>query len=287
MSVIASALQAATEQLRSASPTARLDAEILLAHVNGITRAALLARLTDPLAEAAQARFEQLVERRRDGEPIAYLTGEREFFGLSFEVDRRVLVPRPETELLVEAALRVSARFAERDEIRIADIGVGSGAIAVALAVHLPRARVWAVDLSPAALDVARANVRRHGVAQRVILLQGNSLAALPGPVDLLVSNPPYTVLAEVDDNVRRHEPHLALDGGPAGLDVIRELFASAPRFLRGGVMLVEIGAWQGDAVCAMARAAFPDGVVTVHRDLAGLDRVVEVVVEQGPNNAA
>lgn len=285
--MIASALQAATGQLRSTSPTARLDAEILLAHVNGITRAALLARLTDPLAEAAQARYAQLVERRRDGEPIAYLTGEREFFGLSFEVDRRVLVPRPETELLVKAALGASARFAERDEIRIADIGVGSGAIAVALAVHLPRAQVWAVDLSSAALDVARANVRRHAVAQRVILLQGNGLAALPGPVDLLVSNPPYTILAEVDDNVRLHEPHLALDGGPAGLDVIRELFASAPRFLRGGVMLVEIGAWQAAAVRAMARAAFPDGVVTVHQDLAGLDRVVEVVVEQGPNNAA
>ena len=287
MSTIASALQAATERLRATSPTARLDAEILLAHVGDMSRATLLARLSDPLPASAHTRFEQLVTRRHAGEPVAYLTGEREFFGLSLKVDQRVLVPRPETELLVEVALRASARFADRDEIRVADIGVGSGAIAVALAVHLRRARVWAVDLSSAALDVARANAERHGVAQRVIFLQGNGLAPLPGPVDLLVSNPPYTILSEVDDNVRRHEPHLALDGGPDGLDMIRELIDAAPAFLRGGVMLVEIGAWQGAAVAAMARAAFRGGVVTLHQDLAGLDRLVEVVVEQGHTDAA
>lgn len=278
MTTVGAALDAATARLRASSPTARLDAEALLAHVLQLSRAGLLARRGDALMDDAAGRFARLVARRAELEPVAYLTGEREFYGLPFTVDRRVLVPRPETELLVDLALRAAARFSGQAEIRVADIGTGSGAIAVAVAAHLPAAHVWAVDLSEEALDVARANVARQHVAERVTLLHGNGLAPLPGPVDLLLSNPPYTVLAEVDENVRRHEPHAALDGGADGLAVIRELFAAAPRYVNhDGAVLMEIAAWQGATASAVARAAFPDAAISVHRDLAGLERVLQV----------
>ncbi len=275
--MIGAALHDATGRLRAASETPRLDAELLLAHVLDTTRAGLIARLAEPLPAAAAERFWALVERRAELEPVAYLTGEREFYGLSLSVDQRVLVPRPETELLVELALRRAANHPRRQHLRVADIGTGSGAIAIAVAANLPHAHVYATDLSCGALEVARINVERHGLAERITLLHGDGLRPLPGPVDLLLANPPYTVLDDVDENVRRHEPHLALDGGPEGLAVIAELIADAPRYMEGGVVLIEIGAWQGAAASALARAAFPHGTITIHRDLAGLDRVLEI----------
>ncbi|HSH78005.1 MAG TPA: peptide chain release factor N(5)-glutamine methyltransferase [Herpetosiphonaceae bacterium] len=280
MTSVGTALMEATARLRPFSPSARLDAELLLAHVLGVGRAQVVAGLREELSEQVCEQFVALTARRADLEPVAYLTGEREFYGMMLYVDRRVLVPRPETELLVDLALR-AARSAPRKDLRVADIGTGSGAIAVAIAAHLPEARVLATDLSIDALDVARRNIQRHGLGERIILLHGAGLGVLPGQVDLLLSNPPYTVLAEVDENVRRHEPHLALDAGPEGLAVIRELIVDAPRYLDHGTMLIEIAAWQGPAVVDLAVAAFPGADIAVHRDLAGLDRVLEIRVSE------
>jgi release factor glutamine methyltransferase len=307
-------LAQASARLQPSSATPRLDAELLLAHVLGWPRARLLAEGTHTPDVAQVAAYEALVERRANLEPVAYLTGEREFYGLLFHVDGRVLVPRPETELLIDVALSIIHRrdthihhkgtkgtkdsFAEDptrlrvdsknlgalsvlggETLTIADIGTGSGAIAVALALHVPQAQVYATDISAEALAVALANVARHGLHQRVTLLHGDLCEALPKPVDLLVSNPPYTVLAEVDEGVRRHEPHLALDGGePQGIALYRRLLGQAPRYLRpGGAVVLEIGSWQGETVLALARESFPGAEVTLHRDIAGHDRVIAV----------
>jgi release factor glutamine methyltransferase len=274
---VAILLREAAEALAPTSPTPRLDAELLLAHALGWPRARLLAERAHAPSPQEAASFAAMVARRAALEPVAYIVGHKEFYGLDFFVDQRVLVPRPETELLVELALAAASRLTPHaPRLLIADIGTGSGAIAVALAAHLPEATVYATDLSADALAVAARNVERHGLAGRVALLHGDLLAPLPGPVDLIVSNPPYTVLAEVEPNVLAHEPHLALEGGPDGAAVYRRLLAAAPRYLRpGDALLLEIGAWQGELVAGLLREALPSASVTVHQDLAGRDRVV------------
>ncbi|PMP87553.1 MAG: protein-(glutamine-N5) methyltransferase, release factor-specific, partial [Roseiflexus castenholzii] len=172
--------------------------------------------------------------------------------------------------------------YSPHDTLLIADIGTGSGCIAIVLARHLPNAVVYATDLSPDALAVARQNAELHGVAERITLLYGDLLAPLPQPVDLVVSNPPYTILNEIDAGVRLHEPHLALDGGSDGLAIYRRLLATAPQALRpGGALMLEIGATQAETVTTLARQAFPAAAVHVLRDLAGWDRVVVVNVER------
>ncbi len=279
MTTIQAALQHAAARLAHVSPTPRLDAEVLLAHVLHVSRAQLIIARDQPLDPEVVERFESLVRRREALEPVAYLIGHKAFWGRDFVVDRRVLVPRPETELIVERALTwAAARGAP--PATIADIGTGSGCLAVTLAIEFPQARVWAVDLSSDALDVARINVERHGVGDRVRLLRGDGFAPLAPPIELIVSNPPYTILAEVDENVRRWEPHLALDGGMgAGFALPARLIAESPRYLAsGGALLMEIAAWQGDMARAAARQAFPDATIAVHRDLAGLDRVLEII---------
>jgi release factor glutamine methyltransferase len=165
-----------------------------------------------------------------------------------------------------------------RSSFVIADVGTGSGAIAIALALHLPEARIDAIDISPDALALARQNVERYGLAERVRLLRGDLLEPITAPVDMIVSNPPYTILAEIDEGVWRYEPHLALDGGADGLDTYRRLLHQAPAKLRpGGAVLLEIGATQGAAVTQLSRQAFPDSEISVHSDLAGHDRVVVI----------
>lgn len=276
MSTLRHLLNEATRTL-AASSTPRLDAELLLAHVLGWSRSRLLA-CSDEIPDAAQAAaFEQLVARRAALEPVAYLVGQREFYGLDVQVDVRVLVPRPETELLVELAIgQAQGRATQAQPLLIADIGTGSGAIALALAAHLPQVHIYATDSSRAALEVAAANVARHGLQQRITLLKGDLLAPLPQPVHIIVSNPPYTILSQVDINVYQHEPHLALDGGPDGLALYRRLLEQAPRWLRpGGALLLEIGATQGASVAALVRAAFDRPHIAVQRDLAGHPRVV------------
>ena len=273
-------LQQAIQALQNAEvDEARLNAELLLAYTLGLDRAAILAQPDRQLTPKELTRFRDLAARRVAREPLPYITGHREFFGLDFVVDARVLIPRPETELLVEHALRIARPLPRL--LEIADVGAGSGAIAVTLAVHLPRATVYALDASAGALAVTAENARRHNVAGRVHCGQGDLLAPLAAPVDLIAANLPYVTTGEWTDllpEIRDNEPRAALDGGPDGLDAIRRLLATAVPHLRpGGVLLLEIGASQGSAVTSLARRCFPAADLQLHRDYAGLDRLVIV----------
>lgn len=267
-------LRAAAARLAAAGvPEPRADAEVLLAHALGTTRTALVLRAREPLAAAAAARFTALLDRRLRREPTAHLVGEREFWSLAFRVDRRVLVPRPETEVVVETALAVAPHAR-----RILDVGTGSGALAVALARELPGATVIAVECSPDALAVARTNVER--LAPAVRLVRGDLTAAFAaGTFDLVVANPPYVPGADIDrlaPEVRDHEPRLALDGGPDGLAVVRALLADVPRLLlAGGWLVIETGAGQAEAVAALARRGGAWTGARIAPDLAGIARVV------------
>jgi release factor glutamine methyltransferase len=258
---------------------ARLEAEVLLRHVLGIDRAGFLARRNDDLSPEAAARLSALLQRRLAREPLAYITGQREFYGLDFFVDRRVLIPRPETEGLVERALARVPNSAQSSELWpvIADVGTGSGCIAVALAVHLPAACILATDVSAEALALAQQNARRHGVDRRITFLHGDLLDPLTEKVDVIVSNPPYIASAQLEGlqaEISRYEPRAALDGGPDGLDVIRRLLGQAPgRINPGGLLGIEIGDGLGREAARLARAAFPGAIVCVENDLAGLER--------------
>lgn len=259
-----------------------ITAQSLLAYVAGRDRAWLLAHPEDSLSPEQTERFEQFLARAAQGEPLAYLLGEKEFCGLAFMVTPDVLIPRPETETLVEAALDWAAWVGKADPA-IVDVGAGSGAIAVTLAVKLPGARVTAVDVSEKALALVRANAERHGVAGRVRLAQGDLLETLPGPFDAIVANLPYIPTPALADlEVSRWEPALALDGGGDGLSLIRRLVEQAStRLAAGGLLALEIQYDQGQRVAELCRTAFPGGLVRVDRDLAGLDRMV--VVKNSP----
>lgn len=250
---------------------ARLDAQLLLLHALGRPpqdRAWLLAHDTDPLVLHARTAFAQLCQRRLAGEPVAYLVGHKEFFGLDLLVDRRVLVPRPETELLVEWALEVLAPMAAP---RVADLGTGSGAIALALQQARPDARVTAIDASEDALQVARANAAHLGLAVDVV--PGHWLQGVSQHFQLLVSNPPYVADGDPHLAALGHEPRQALVAGADGLDDLREIVAAAPaRLVAGGSLLLEHGWDQAVAVRALlVDAGFTD--VSTRRDLAGVER--------------
>jgi release factor glutamine methyltransferase len=268
------ALAKAGTELDAITDTSLLEAEILLAHALDMSRANLLTHPERRLETNQLANYQALIRRRASGYPLPYLTGSIEFYGLAFEVTPEVLIPRPETETLVDLALA-------RRPATIVDVGAGSGCIAVALAVHLPQATICAIDLSPAALAVARRNVERHGVAERVRLMVGDVLSPRPSPAELIVSNPPYISTgdcASLPISVRDHEPRPALDGGPDGLTVVRRLLTQAPAVLEpGGRILIEIGADQGEAVSRLARTYFSRAAICVHPDLAGRDRVLEI----------
>ena len=256
-----------------------IEAEALLRHMLGLDRATFFARLNEPVPFEQAALAEGLAERRAGGEPLGYITGRREFYGLEFLVDRRVLVPRQETELLVDLALAACAtRYGKRAVV--ADVGTGSGAIAVTLATRLPDAVVYATDVSGGALEVAGANAKRHGVAERVRLLHGDLLSPLPERADVIVSNPPYIPTGEHSGLPRdvQREPFLALDGGPDGMEVIARLLEQAPRYLEaGGAMFVEMAPEQSADVTRMAERRFPSAKVEVVRDAAGQYRVLGV----------
>ena len=246
--IIREALErAAGELLAAGNQTGRRDAELLLLHVTGKDRAFLLAHPEGPLSAEQLARYQELVARRKAGEPIQYITGEREFYGLRFAVTPDVLIPRPETEHLVEAALE---RIPLHAPFRVADVGAGSGAIAVALAVARPLAKITALDISPAALQVAEQNAAAHGVGERLRFLPSDLLASVAGErFDMVVSNPPYIADGERETlaaEVRKHEPPMALFAGPTGLEVYERLVPEAARALpRGGWLLLEMGAGQ------------------------------------------
>jgi len=268
-------LREATTRLASRSPTPRLDAEVLVMNVCGLTRAELHTHADTELRESARARLNDLLARRERGEPIAHLTGLREFWSLPLRVTADVLIPRPETELLVERAL---AHIPADATCPIADLGTGSGAIAIAIARERPNCRVVATDSSAAALDVARDNIRRNGAAN-VTLREGAWCEALGEErFDLIVSNPPYVCEADrhLEEGDVRFEPRAALVAGADGLDAIRAIAAGCARHLNDrGVLLLEHGRDQAAAVARiLIDAGFRD--IVTHRDLAGLDRVTE-----------
>jgi release factor glutamine methyltransferase len=252
------ALTLATQTLAASEPlraNAHRDAELLLLHTLQIPRTTLLAHPTRELSATEEFLYESLIQRRLKNEPIQYITGQQEFYGLPFKVTPAVLIPRPETEHLVESVL---AHLPHNQPLRIVDIGTGSGAIAIALAVHLPQSHISAIDLSPEALAIASANAETNNVANRITFLQSDLLSALTdeAPYDAIVSNPPY--IPETDSptlhpEVRDHEPHTALFSGTEGLDIYRRLIPQAHALLKpNGLIALEIGHGQREALASL-----------------------------------
>ena len=283
---LASAIQTlSTKSSGERTYSARLDAQVLLCHVLGIDRAALYAHPEWTLTAEQQQRYFALIERRARGEPVAYLTGHKAFFGLDLFVDPRVLIPRPETELLVDAALRACRQKLDSGHApAVADIGTGSGAIPMALAVSEARLpRLYATDISPGALEVAALNCRNYGVVERIQLLLGDLTDPLPEPVEVLTANLPYIGANEMEvleDDVRAYEPHLALFSGTDGLDHIERLFTkleASSTLLPGAVMLLEIGYTQREALTHLLARLWPRADLIFLRDYAGWDRVARV----------
>lgn len=276
------ALVSATQRLEEAgNDTASLDAQVILAYILGKDRGWLFAHHDQALTQVEAETYTDMVARRAAAEPVAYLVGHREFYGLELMVDKRVLIPRPETELLVDVVLdHVESRSDQ--SVRMVDVGTGSGAVAVAVAANCKSIQVYALDLSPAALEVARENVRRHDSRGQVTLLQGDLLAALPEPVDIIAANLPYITSDDYPNlmaDVRDYEPRLALEAGPEGLDLIARLLEQAPGHLfPGGVIFLEIGADQGQAVLNLVKQLLPQAKhISLRQDYHGYDRLVVI----------
>ena len=279
-----------TQQTLAAAgiPDARLEAEVMVMDVLRMPRHAIFAEQESSVSDAQQAALDAIVQRRLTREPLAYILNYREFYGVNLLVNADTLIPRPETETLVEHALFMALMGMESRELVIADIGAGTGAIAVNLAIHLPAARIYATDAYDGALDVAAYNVRMHNVADRVTLLKGDLLTPLPEPVDVIAANLPYLPTARIPtlQPEVQWEPATALDGGADGLDCIRRLLAQAGdgnggndpnRIKPHGVILLEMDPEQFDAARGIAASIFPDAEITAERDLSGRDRVLSV----------
>lgn len=288
MTTIRQALEQGTLTLTKAGQDqvkARLDAQVLLSHTLQVERSILYAHPKRTLTPEEEQQFFTLIERRSRGEPVAYLTGHKEFYGLDFLVDKRVLIPRPETELLVETALNVCRQMLEAGRTPItADIGTGSGIIPVTLAVLEPRLPyLYATDISSDALEVAYLNCQLYHVEHRVRLLKGDLLAPLPEPVDILTANLPYVGTDEMGDlatDVSAFEPHLALFSGPEGLDLLRRFFTDlheSCKVLEGGVLLLEIGYRQREPLTSLLHELWPQAKIAFKKDYTGWDRVLQV----------
>jgi len=283
------ALSRATEVLTGLADTddPAFESEVLLRHVLNISRTQFFLDLGKEIDPQAASLFREWVKRRSVGEPVAYIIGRREFFGLDFYIDSRVLVPRPETELLVEEAINYAKAYlkanSSQKEITIADIGTGSGAVAVSLAANLPESQIYASDISASALAVALINCRKHNVTEQVILLQGDLLDPLSAPVNILVANLPYVTRAEVAQmSSARYEPALALDGGESGLDQIFQLCGQLKgKVLRGGCVLLEIGLGQDEAVTNLLKSLFPASEIESLTDLAGVHRAIKLSLKE------
>lgn len=292
-----------TEFLASrGSESARLDAEVLLAHARGCERIALYTAFGEEVGDEVRARFRELVKKRADGMPVAYLVGKKEFFSLSFKVTPDVLIPRPETEHVVMAALDV-LRGSPQSKVhspksegegkglspqsaignpQLADVGTGSGCIAIAIAKHAPQARLVATDTSAAALAIARANAAAHQVADRIEFHEGDLLAMLPAKqqFDVVVSNPPYIGTGEhntLAPQVRDHEPHSALFGGERGTETIARLIPQAAERLKpGGWLILEVSPLVADAVVQLIAESGSFAATSLSKDLAAHVRVVQ-----------
>ena len=257
---------------------ATLESELLLRHTLKISRVQLYLDLDYELNSKEEKTFWHLIERRLSGELAAYITGCREFYGRDFYVDPGVLIPRPESELLVEKTLKLAQN---RTVATIAEIGTGCGAIAISLALNLPQTKIYATDISAAALKVALFNCQKHGVANRICLLQGDMLDPLPEPVDLIIANLPYVKESELPLICSANfEPLLALNGGSDGLEKIRQLCRQANNKLcPDGCLLLEIGQGQRRAVTTFLRSLFPSAKIEVTPDLSGIERVVSLTL--------
>lgn len=263
----------------AASDTPSLEAQLLVAHVLGVTRTWVLAHPEGSVESERLEEFEELLTRLEGGEPLPYLLGSWEFFGLPFAVSPDTLIPRPETELLVEHALGwLQAHPKQR---RLVDVGTGTGCIAISLGVRIPDLKIWACDLSISALQLARENARRLGTAAQMTFIQSDLLGPFSKaqPFDLITANLPYIPSSQLHTlPVARWEPVEALDGGVDGLAIIRRLLAEAPpRLAPGGLALLEIEANQGSRSCELARKAFPGASVQIIQDLAGNDRLIKI----------
>ena len=266
---------------KSGTGNARLEAEVLLAEALDCQRIDLYTRFNESPDEETLTEFRTWVKRRGAGEPVAYLVGHREFYSLRFSVDANVLIPRPETEHVVVAAIE-AAKTIEANPIRIIDVGTGSGCIAVTLATQIDNCKIAATDISEAALAVAQANVATHGVESKVKLYHGDLLNALPGgsqPVHLIVSNPPYIGKLEietVDDQVRYHEPEIALFSGEFGTEIIEQLVQQAPQFLLpGGSLIFETSPIVMDKCVNLVKSNPAFASVKIEKDVSGLQRIV------------
>ncbi len=257
---------------------ATLESELLLRYTLKISRVQLYLDLDYELSSKEEEAFWHLIERRLSGEPTAYITRHREFYGRDFYVDPSVLIPRPESELLVEKALKLAQH---RTIPTIAEVGTGCGAIAISLALNLPQTKIYATDISASALKVALFNCHKHGVANRICFLQGDMLDPLPEPVDLIIANLPYVKESELPlISSANFEPLLALNGGSDGLEKIRQLCRQANNKLRpDGCLLLEIGQGQRRAVTTFLRSLFPSAKIEVTPDLSGIERVVSLTL--------
>jgi len=294
MATIGVLLADAVQRLRaSGSDTPRLDAELLLARAVGTDRTGIIAHPEAPVGQDAAAAFERDLSRREAGEPVAYIRGLKEFHGIALATDARALIPRPETELLVDAGESAIVRRLARGvaavpgtRIRVADVGTGSGAVVIALAVALRRRRILdavelvATDASPDAASLARENAAAHGLLDAISIVEADLLPARLGRMDVILANLPYVpsdVVAGLGGSAR-FEPHAALDGGPDGLMLVRRLLAGLPGTLAaGGVAVLEIGAEQAAAAMSAAATAVPGWPAIVTADIAGLPRVLRV----------
>ena len=257
---------------------ATLESEVLLRHTLKISRVQLYLDLYSELNTKAEKTFWHLIKRRLSGEPTAYITGYREFYGRDFYVDPNVLIPRPESELLVEKALKLDQ---DRTLSTIAEVGTGCGAIAISLALNLPQTKIYATDISATALKIALSNCQKHGAANRIYLLQGDMLEPLPEVVDLIIANLPYVKESELPPIYPMNfEPLLALNGGSDGLEKIRQLCRQVNNKLRpDGYLLLEIGQGQRRTVTTFLRSLFPSAKIAVTPDLSGIDRVVSLTL--------
>ena len=255
---------------------ALLESELLLRHTLKISQTQLYIDFGRELSPKQEKIFWNLVKRRLKGEPTAYIIGHREFFGHDFQVNPDVLIPRPESELLVENAIQIAQN---RSGFTIAEIGTGCGAIAISLTLSLPKAKIYATDISASAIKVARANCQKHGVTKKIRLLLGDMLDPLPEPVDLIAANIPYVRESELPAHFPvSSEPRLALDGGPDGLEKIRRLSHQLNGKLSSeGYLLLEIGQGQKKAITTTLSNLFPSAEIDVTPDLAGIDRVVSL----------
>lgn len=254
----------------------RLEKEILLAHVLGISRIDLITHPERTLTQKEQILFDRCIERLEDHEPIAYIVNNQPFMSLDFYVDRNVLIPRPETEKLVEVTIDVIKKSMVNGPWSIVDVGTGCGCIAISLAKYLPNVQVIGIDSSPEAIKVAKKNAEKHNVQNRCQFIVGNMLDPLPDKVDFVVSNPSYIPSAEIeklDPNVKDYEPRLALDGGEDGLDYIRRLIKEGPHYLKEtGYLIFEFGINQAGKIKELAKEDFVD--IKIMRDDSGKERV-------------